>query len=66
VPGEGGRIGSVDNGKGIVSSEMDGCDVGGVERNSPLVNVIPPCMNMDESVIWEESHTIELLPPVCE
>jgi hypothetical protein len=26
---------------------MDGCDVGGMDRRGPLVNVISPCMDVE-------------------
>lgn len=38
---QGGSVG-VDKGKGVVSAEMDGCDVGG-----PLVSVTPSCFDME-------------------
>lgn len=33
--------------KGIVSSEVDGCDVGSVEGFNPHDKVISPCMDME-------------------
>jgi hypothetical protein len=53
---------SVEKGKGIVPTEMDGCIVSGVDRSCPLVNVTPSCLNME--VFSGEENT--LLTSICE
>lgn len=37
---------NVDKGIGVVFVEMDGCDVGGVDRSGPLLNVTLSCFDM--------------------
>jgi hypothetical protein len=48
--------------KGIVSAMMDGCDVGGVVRCESLVNVTPPCLDV-EVFSEEEPIPLSYCPP---
>jgi hypothetical protein len=50
---------SVEKGKGIVPTEMDGCIVSGVDRSCPLVNVTPVLLEYG-SVLWGGEHSPNL------